>query len=103
MSKFRKKSIVVDAIRNDGTWKPIIDWLQEAAGDGLIFQPGQSPPITRNDDGSLNIATREGTMRAEVGDWVIREPFSTGDRCLYPCKPDIFEATYEPEPTGGQS
>jgi hypothetical protein len=34
-------------------------------------------------------------MRAEPGDYVIREPFPTDDRRFYPCKPDIFEATYE--------
>ena len=37
------------------------------------------------------IATLEGTMRAEPGDWIITGV--KGER--YPCKPDIFEATYE--------
>ena len=38
------------------------------------------------------IVTLEGTMRADVGDYVI-----TGVKGeVYPCKPDIFEATYEP-------
>jgi hypothetical protein len=37
------------------------------------------------------IETLEGTMRAEVGDWVITGV--KGER--YPCKPDIFAATYE--------
>ena len=38
------------------------------------------------------IETLEGTMRAEVGDWIITGV--KGER--YPCKPDIFAATYEP-------
>ncbi len=38
------------------------------------------------------IETLEGTMRAEIGDWIIRGV--KGE--LYPCKPDIFTATYEP-------
>lgn len=38
-----------------------------------------------------DIVTLEGTMRAEVGDWIITGV--KGER--YPCKPDIFEATYE--------
>lgn len=45
----------------------------------------------------LAIDTLEGTMRADVGDWVIRGV--QGE--FYPCKPDIFEATYvvvEPTP-----
>lgn len=38
------------------------------------------------------IETLEGTMRADPGDWII-----TGVKGeVYPCKPDIFEATYEP-------
>lgn len=38
------------------------------------------------------IETLEGTMRAEIGDWIITGV--KGER--YPCKPDIFAATYEP-------
>jgi hypothetical protein len=45
-------------------------------------------PITEPRD----IVTLEGTMRADVGDYVI-----TGVKGeVYPCKPDIFDATYEP-------
>lgn len=43
----------------------------------------------------IAIVTLEGTMRADVGDWIIRGV--QGE--LYPCKPDIFEATYEQEPS----
>lgn len=39
----------------------------------------------------IEIETLEGTMRAEPGDWIIRGV--KGE--FYPCKPDIFEATYE--------
>lgn len=42
-------------------------------------------------DVELNIPTLEGTMKASVGDWII-----TGVKGeQYPCKPDIFEASYE--------
>ena len=41
------------------------------------------------------IATREGIMRGDLGDWIIRGV--KGE--LYPCKPDIFAATYEPVET----
>jgi hypothetical protein len=34
-------------------------------------------------------------MHARFGDWIIKEPFPTRDRQFYPCKPDIFDATYE--------
>ena len=96
MPRFRKKPVVIEAIQNTGGWPPILQWLQHIAGNNIVFQPGQEPPLTRNPtDGSLNIVTLEGTMRADVGDWIICGV--KGE--LYPCKPDIFEATYEPENT----
>lgn len=42
--------------------------------------------------GAVSISTLEGTMVGEPGDWLIRGV--KGE--FYPCKPDIFEATYEP-------
>ena len=92
MAKFRKKPVVVEAICNGGEWAPIRDWLVGFSGGGVAFPVLSAPPITRNRDGSLNIHTLEGTMRAEVGDWVIRGV--RGE--FYPCKPDIFSETYEP-------
>ena len=101
--KYRKKSVVIEAVRNDGTWAPIRDWLVMLAGGGFAFQPGTSPPITRNSDGVLSIRTAEGTMAGNVGDWIIRGV--KGE--LYPCKPDIFALTYEsadvPAPTTVES
>ncbi len=92
MAKFRKKPVVIEAICNGGEWKPIVSWLEKLAGNGLVFEPGTEPPITRNDDGSLNIVTLEGIMICGLGDWIIQGV--KGE--LYPCKPDIFVATYEP-------
>jgi hypothetical protein len=43
-------------------------------------------------DEGIAISTREGTMRASMGDWVIKGV--QGE--FYPCKPDIFQQTYEP-------
>lgn len=90
MPKFRKKPVVIDAIRNDGQWPTVRDWMIEL-NPPFGFPALTTPPITRNADGSLNISTLEGTMRADVGDWIIKGV--KGE--LYPCKPDIFEATYE--------
>jgi hypothetical protein len=91
--RFRKKPVVIDAVLNDGTWPPIIAWLDQLAPGGRASIPfGYRPAITRNDDGTLNIDTLEGTMRADVGDYVICGV--KGE--LYPCKPDVFDATYEP-------
>lgn len=44
--------------------------------------------------GNLYIQTQEGRMRANLGDWIIQGV--AGE--FYPCKPDIFEATYEAAP-----
>jgi hypothetical protein len=95
MAKYRKKPVVIEAIRNTGEWRPVVAWLESFGLGGMAFQPGEVPPITRVAGGGLNIGTLEGTMRADVGDWIIRGV--KGE--LYPCKPDIFAATYE-EVTG---
>lgn len=92
MAKFRKKPVVIDAIQNGGDWHNIGAWLTELAGGGFVFQPGESPPMTMNDDCTVSIQTLEGEMTARIGDWIIRGV--AGE--YYPCKPDIFEATYDP-------
>lgn len=80
MAKYRKKPIVIEAIQYDGGFP--LDFLGEdervrSAGDG---------------SGDCEVVTLEGVMRAHIGDWIIRGV--KGE--LYPCKPDIFDATYEP-------
>ncbi len=57
----------------------------------IAFWCGGRVSIT---DGCIEIRTKEGLMRADFGDWIIQEPFPTEDRQFYPCKPEIFEATY---------
>ncbi len=89
MTQFRKKPVVIEAVRvvtvliavMSVEWGDLPDWLKEAyARDEWTF----------NADG-ITIRTLEGEMRAEKGDWIIRGV--QGE--LYPCKPDIFAATYE--------
>lgn len=82
MAKYRKKPIVVEAIRFTGS-----NW-----GEIETFVPVGK----YNSDGTFSIVTREGEMKCDIGDYVIKEPFATDDRKFYPCKPDIFEKTYEP-------
>jgi hypothetical protein len=77
--RFRKKPVVIEAIRYDGrNATEIMVW----AGDAQIAE---------RYIGGLSIWTLEGTMEADVGDWIIRGV--KGE--FYPCKPDVFEATYE--------
>jgi hypothetical protein len=82
--RYRKRPVVVKAVRWTGD-----NWPEIAR-----FHRGDAFTTTRYPDGScrLNIATLEGVMQAEPGDWVIEGVKHE----VYPCKPDIFEATYEP-------
>ena len=80
MPKFKKKPVVIDAERYDGT----------AMSVERVMDMGGTRGINNSPEG-LYIVTLEGTMRADKGDWIIKGV--KGE--LYPCKPDIFEATYE--------
>lgn len=84
--KFRKKPVVVDAWQyfdNIGTDTAVIPvWAIEAVNVGII----------RVDDNETLVWTLEGEMRVSNGDWLIKGV--AGE--IYSCKPDIFEATYEP-------
>jgi hypothetical protein len=84
MAKYRKKPVVIEAF----AWTPNApvsdtpNWFFDACSIGIAY------PET---DGSVSIKTLEGTHRGEIGDYIIRGV--KGE--LYPCKPDIFELTYE--------
>lgn len=91
MSKFRKKPVVIEAIQFMGPDPRDVDQMLEfddwlvAHGDGKVCVYSGS---------TLIIPTLEGNMMASPGDWIIRGV--QGE--LYPCKPDIFAATYEAVP-----
>ena len=86
MSQYRKKPVIIDAIHWNGIAFsiPIPEWFAE---------PWMNKTIDRDpeDKMKLKIKTLEGVMTADAGDWIIRGV--KGE--FYPCKPDIFEATYE--------
>ena len=82
--KFRKKPVVIEAIQIG------VDPWPDAAWDAvnrneIVLQYPVEP------HGYIEIHTLEGVMRGERGDWLIRGV--KGE--FYPCKPDIFAATYE--------
>lgn len=79
MAKFRKKPVVIEAFRWNGD--PVEGFVRIATGLDTLGQP------TYN----LIIPTLEGVMYATIGDWIITGV--AGEK--YPCKPDIFAATYE--------
>ena len=104
MPKFRKKPVTIEArqisaVHDDGVEGEELDsntasiatisgWMMAYGFRGFRVW-GASGPF------GLAIQTLEGEMVAIPGDWIIREPYATDDRKFYPCKPDIFEATYE--------
>jgi hypothetical protein len=80
--KYRKKPVVIDAMQFDGSNQfPLMRWAE-------CFEGATEWTLS---DGCIAIVTLEGEMRADPGDWIIRGV--KGE--FYPCKPDIFEATYE--------
>lgn len=80
MAFFVKKPVVIQAIKYTD-----VDSVFE------IMDTFGSRGINNSDDG-LYITTLEGVMKAKKGDWIIRG--INGE--IYPCKPDIFDKTYEP-------
>ena len=96
IQKFRKKPVEIEAIQwNGNTNKQEIDsfvgrTLNAELESETAYLAGIAPPIF-----SLLIETKEGVMKAFKGDWIIKEPFPTGDRYFYPCKNDIFINTYD--------
>jgi hypothetical protein len=83
---YRKKPVVVETMQWDGavsTATAIIDWVLAHGGTARYRNEGTFS--------ALRIDTLEGTMTAVPGDWIIKGV--QGE--FYPCKPDIFAATYE--------
>ena len=93
MKKFRKKPIVIEAAQFNGNSN--IEEIRRFVGKRLeselnsetAYLAGQGAPTF-----NLIIPTLEGDMKASPNDWIIKG--INGE--FYPCKPDIFEKTYEP-------
>ncbi|WP_206739492.1 hypothetical protein [Streptomyces sp. L2] len=88
IARYRKKPVEIEAVRVVDTlkaakheWNSLPSWLATAYETGHVLFL----------DNAVSIVTLEGAMRAERDDWIIRGV--QGE--LYPCKPDIFRATYE--------
>jgi hypothetical protein len=81
MAQYRKKPVVIDAWQIT-RYAVMPEWLRQAVADQKITVDGSGRAI---------IATVEGVMTGDPGDWIIKGV--KGE--FYPCKPDIFEATYE--------
>lgn len=84
--KYRKKPVEIEARQfetnneaDDASMNSLCRWINENGGEA------------RHDGTDIYIKTLEGEMRADCFDWIIQGV--KGE--FYPCKPDIFEATYD--------
>lgn len=103
MAQYRKKPVIIDAFKYQYQFAPDItqeypQWAIDAVLNGTIVEtdvqdyvPYATGAIGGTGTHYLSIVTLEGTMKADEGDWVIKGV--KGE--IYPCKPDIFEMTYE--------
>lgn len=81
MAQYRKKPVVIEAVQWVGSnWDEIYQFTKGA----LAYEYPAS-------EQKLSIGTLEGRIIASKDDWIIK---GVNDE-IYPCKPDIFEATYE--------
>lgn len=92
MPKFRKKQIVIEAVKASDVvkcaateWSALPKWIIDAYDQAKLV-------ITSK---NVHIHTLEGVMDAAIDDWIIQGV--KGE--IYPCKPDIFELTYEEDVT----
>lgn len=87
MTMFRKKTLTA-AYRLDpyAEVREMPDWLRNEIHGKL--KP-QNPGVT--EDPHFVVETNHGPVRADYGDWIIR-----GENEIYPCKDEVFRATYEP-------
>jgi hypothetical protein len=83
MSKFRKKPVVIEAVIWDGSAHTANTFIGDGYGTAWWYE-GEGPRMV--------IPTLEGNHTADLGDYIIKGV--KGE--FYPCKPDIFELTYDP-------
>lgn len=92
---YRKKPVVIEAFqlteetrKNNNNWP---QWAHAAWNEGNSRVGALYPKYFGEERGALFVNTLEGPLTVSIGDWIIRGV--NGE--LYPCKPDIFEKTYE--------
>lgn len=99
INKYRKKPVVIEARQWPGIAMPSPTGMGDAVDRMMAFEDWLKPhakkakrwPFKYRGD-KLIIPTLEGDMQASQGDWIIVGV--QGE--IYPCKPDVFDATYEP-------
>ena len=98
MTRYQKKPIIIEAFqmtkerRSDNSEWPLwlnSAWQLQVGEPGALFSSADG--VLEGELDALYINTLEGIHKVSWGDWIIQG--INGE--LYPCKPDIFEATYQ--------
>jgi hypothetical protein len=94
--KYRKLPVEIEAVQLGwDTWGEVCNFIPAVDFNGGVYLNPETFEILPEGQASeimgLNITTLEGTMLARQGDYIIKGV--NGE--FYPCKPDIFEKTYE--------
>jgi hypothetical protein len=84
MSFYKKKPVVIEAIQFNDTTERISELAEFITDQPLVISFAADPPV-------IKIKTLEGVMIGNIGDYIIKGV--NGE--FYPCKPDIFDKTYE--------
>ena len=87
MPKYRKRPVVVEAVRvGYDTWDELRDWLP----DSIV---AKNPALNKSPEIPVCVVvpTLHGEVVAQLGDYVVHSPGAD----YWPCQSDIFEATYE--------
>ena len=89
IQKFRKKPVIIEAVQWNGkNFDEVMNFMQDFHGSKFNYENAEELAYKNKE---LNIRTLEGVMTASNLDWIIKGV--NGE--FYPCKPDIFEKTYE--------
>lgn len=89
IQQFRKKPVIIEAIQWTGkNFDDISRFTENFHGHKKAYEDAEERAIK---SGKYYIHTLEGIMAASIDDWIIK---GVNDE-FYPCKPDIFEKTYE--------
>jgi hypothetical protein len=84
--KYRKKPVVIEAMQlTETNMLDVISWINKDSPPS-----DKSVVLQDNSTNSIIIRTLEGNMAAVVGDWIIKGVMGE----YYPCRNDIFQATY---------
>ena len=87
IKQYRKKPVVIEAVHYEGI---NIEEIRNFLGEYIVSEC-MDPAISDVWPASFDIRTLEGNMTASFGDYIIKGV--KGE--FYPCKPDIFEQTYD--------